>query len=120
MPSNTTRLPRKSPCSARLSAARTTRTGVAVSHDKIHIRMKPKINAAIATIITATANWVSVRFRIESWKKATSAIPMAGIPEPTNQTIMVRPMMPDVSRRGGRPASSAWAATGRSANSVSR
>ena len=43
----------RSPCSTRLSAARTTRTGVAVSHARIHIRMKPKISAAIATIITA-------------------------------------------------------------------
>ena len=120
MPSNTTRLPRKSPCSTRLSAARTTRTGVAVSQDRIHISTKPKINVALDTIITPRANWVSVRFRIESWKNAISAMPMTGTPEPSSHTIMVRPMMPGVSRRGGRPASSACAATGRSANSVNR
>jgi hypothetical protein len=42
-------------CSTRLSAARTTRTGVTVSHAKINIRMKPKINANMARIITASS-----------------------------------------------------------------
>ena len=45
VPSNTTTLQSRSPCSTWLSAARTTRTGVAVSHDTIHIRMKPKSSA---------------------------------------------------------------------------
>ena len=70
--------------------------------------MHPKIKVAIDTIITPTANWVSVRFRITSWKSATRAMPMTGTPEPRNQTIMVRPMRPAVNRRGGLPASSAW------------
>ncbi|RFZ69020.1 hypothetical protein BB170200_00716 [Mycobacterium marinum] len=91
----------------RLRAARTTRTGVAVSHDMIHIRMKPKISVAIDTMSTPTANWVSDRLRNAIWKMATRAMPTTGTPEPSSHTIMVRPMMPEDNRRGGGPAANA-------------
>jgi hypothetical protein len=119
VPSNTTTLQSRSPCSTCLSAVRTTRTGVAVSHDTVHIKMKPTSSATIAKIHTATANYVSVRFRNDTANIASNAIPTTGS-DPRNHTIISRPMIPAVSRRGGGPASSAWAATGRSANSVSR
>ena len=51
---------------------------------------------------------------------AASRMPSTGTPDPSAHTSMVRPMMPGANRRGGAPASSAWAATGRSANSVNR
>ena len=60
VPSNTTRFVSKSPSSTRLRAARTTRTGVAVSQDRIHIRMKPNTSANPARIMTATVNSVGV------------------------------------------------------------
>ncbi len=69
--------------------------------------MNPKTNVAADTITTPTANCVSVRLRINVWKIAISAMPITGTPEPSSHTIMVRPMMPGASRRGGGPASSA-------------
>jgi hypothetical protein len=102
-----------------LSAARTTRTGVAVSHETIHINMKPTSNATTAKIHTAIANWVGVRFCNETANTASSAIPTTGS-DPRNHTVICLPMIPAVRRRGGGPASRACAATGRSANSVTR
>ena len=52
--------------------------------------------------------------------KAASPIPIRGRPVLSIQMVMVRPMMPGASRRGGGPAASARAATGRSANSANR
>ena len=69
--------------------------------------MNPKISVAIDTISTPTRIGSRSDFRINVWKNAISAMPMTGTPEPSNHTIMVRPMMPGVSRRGGGPASSA-------------
>ena len=83
VPSNTTRSPRRSPSSTRLSAARTTRTGVAVSQARIHIKTKPKISAArryhqdrdrqlrLAQIVAASAD-----------QNAVSTMPSTGTPEP--------------------------------------
>ena len=90
-----------------IAPARTTRTGVAVSQARIHIRVNPKTSVAAETITTATANWVWLRLRINVWKIAIRAIPMTGTPDPSSHTVMVRPMMPGASRRGGGPASSA-------------
>ena len=90
-----------------MSAARTTRTGVAVSQDRIHIKTKPKISAAIEMTNTATANWVSLRLPNVNAKNAVSAMPRTGTPEPKSQTVSVRPMMPGAKRRGAWPASRA-------------
>ena len=120
MPSNTTRLVSKSPSSTRLSAARTTRTGVAVIQAATHIRTKPKNSAAAAEISTATANCVWVRLRSNSTKNAIIPMPMTGSPELSIHTVMMRPMIPGANRRGAGPAASACAATGRSVNSVAR
>jgi hypothetical protein len=120
VPSKTTRLVLRSPCSTRFNAARTTRTGVAVSHDRIHIRMKPKTSANRARTTMAQANWVGVWFLSVREKTAASRTPSTGTPEPSALTIMMRPITPGANRRGGGPASRACAATGRRANSVNR
>ncbi|RFZ70621.1 hypothetical protein DL240490_01267 [Mycobacterium marinum] len=104
----------------RLRAARTTRTGVAVSHDMIHIRMKPKINVPVDTMTTPIANWTLVRLPFTNSEIAIRLMPTRGPPDPSSHTIIVRPMIPGAKRCGGGAASSACAATGRSANSVSR
>ena len=91
-----------------LRAARTARTGVAVSQDRIHISMNPKISVADAMISTATANWVLVRLRATGHRGMRSAaMPSTGTPEPSSQTVSVRPMMPGANRVGARPASRA-------------
>ncbi len=114
-----TRSPRRSPCSTRLSAARTTRTGAAVSQARIHIKRNPPISVADDTISTPYANWMSVKFCSTISRIPSKAIPKSGTPELSSHTTMVRPMIPSANRPGGSPASSAWAATGRRANSVS-
>jgi hypothetical protein len=53
VPSKTTTLQSKSPSSTCLSAARTTRTGVAVSQDSSHISTEPKMRVAAAILNTA-------------------------------------------------------------------
>jgi hypothetical protein len=103
-----------------LSAARTIRTGVAVNQAWIHIRMKPTTRAAAEVIRTATSNCSWVRLRSNSENIAIRPKPIRGRPELTIQMVMVRPMMPGANRCGGSPAASAWAATGRSANSANR
>ncbi|COW31178.1 Uncharacterised protein [Mycobacterium tuberculosis] len=102
-----------------MSAARTTRTGAAVSHDMIHIKRNPPISVADDTISTPYANWMSVKFCSTISRIPSKAIPKSGTPELSSHTTMVRPMIPSANRPGGSPASSAWAATGRRANSVS-
>ncbi|COW71928.1 Uncharacterised protein [Mycobacterium tuberculosis] len=120
VPSKTTRLVRSSPRSTRRSAARTTRTGVAVSQARIHIRMNPNTNVTIEMISTPVANCIRVRLSSTISNIAIRAMPTTGTPEPSSHTTMVRPRIPGANRRGGGPASSAWAANGRNANSVCR
>lgn len=91
-----------------------------MSQARIHIRMAPNTRANSARIITATVNWVGVRLRWINVIAAARKMPSTGTPDPSAHTSMVRPIRPSAKRRGGLPASSAWAATGRSANSVKR
>ena len=90
-----------------MSAARTTRTGVAVSQDRIHINTKPKISAAVDMTNTATANWVLLRLPSVNREERGNRDAKNRTPEPRSQTVNVRPMMPGANRRGARPASSA-------------
>ncbi|SLA94806.1 Uncharacterised protein [Mycobacteroides abscessus subsp. abscessus] len=53
-------------------------------------------------------------------KTATSIKPVTGTPLPSSQTRIVRPVSPRTAALRGAPDSSARAAIGRSANSLSR
>ncbi len=63
--------------------------------------MNPKISVAIAMTSTATASWALVKLPSRRPPStAVRAMPSTGTPEPSDQTVSVRPMMPGANRVG--------------------
>ncbi len=110
--------PSQIPCSTRLSQ-RAPLAPARRQPNRIHIT-KPEDQRGYRQDNTFDASCVSRSGIAPMGRRAVVAIPVTGTPEPSDHTVIVRPMMPSANRRGGRPASSALAAAGASANSVNK